>query len=640
MNFKIHSSAFSIILCILLPGFVFAGKEIKYKVADIPAQLLLNAKAVIRSEENVVNVQSDEKVVQKVKIAITILNKNGELNANFMQPYTSKMKVSNIKAHMYDENGIEIKKKDGFQVLDYALISDGTTYNDNRIKAILPEHYTYPYTMEYTYEISFSDVMQFPGWHPVSDFNISVEKSSYSLIISKKANCRFYELNITDKVRVHDSIETISYKWDLNNFQAFDNEKFCPALSDISPVVLIAPTKVNVEGFMGTFDTWKDFGLWIYKLNWGKNNLSEETKAKIRKMTEGITDDRKKIKILYEYLQNKTRYVSVQIGLGGFQPFSAETVDRLSYGDCKALSNYMQSLLEVAGINSLYTLALAGSENPTVHADFPCNQFNHAILCVPLQNDTVWLECTSQRNPFNYMGTFTADRNVLAVDGNGGKLIKTPALKNESNLASRNVKVILDQSGNGAAEVTTVYHGATYDNYAQILYSDQVDQKKLIIDKIQIPNFELDDFKIKENKSEQPSVTENLSLSIINYCPKNGEKLILCLNMMNKLAESPFLSDKRKTPVSIKWPVYEIDTVVYRLPQGYTLENMPAKVIIDSDFGQYTTEVTKTGNMLQYIRSFKIYKGLYPVNRYEEIAAFFEKIVTTDENKVLLTKTL
>ena len=56
--------------------------------------------------------------------------------------------------------------------------------------------------------------------------------------------------------------------------------------------MLIAPTKVNVEGYEGTFDTWKDVGLWIYKLNLGKNNLSEETKAKIRKMTEGITDDR------------------------------------------------------------------------------------------------------------------------------------------------------------------------------------------------------------------------------------------------------------------------------------------------------------------------------------------------------------
>ncbi len=638
MKQKLILLNFLFVVCIGFSQSSFAEGEIKYRVADIPQQLLKDAKAVVRNEEIFVDIQSDSKVVEKVKYAITILNKNGAWNANFMQPYTRKMKVSDIKARMYDESGKEIKKKGGFNVLDYALISNGTTYDDNRIKVILPEHYNFPYTIEYSYEITFSDVMQFPGWHPVNDFNVAIENSSYSLLIAKQANCRYYELNIPNKVEVANYFKNTSYNWYLNNLPAIEQEKFCPALADITPAVLISPSKVNVEGYEGNFDTWEGFGIWISKLNKDKNNLNEETKAKIRKMTEGITDERAKIKLLYEYMQNKTRYVSIQIGLGGFQPFDAETVDRLSYGDCKALSNYMKSILEVAGISSRYTLVLAGDDNPTIHSDFSCNQFNHAIVCVPLEKDTVWLECTSQRNPFNYMGTFTADRKVLVTDENGGKLVKTPTLKTELDLAARNVKVTLDQSGNGSAKVKTVFHGATYDNYAQILYSDQADRKKLITNRIHIPNFELDDYNIQETKTELPSVTENLIISVISYCPKVGEKLILCLNMTNQLNESPFQATTRKTPVSIKWPVYEIDTVAYTLPQGYTLEKIPAKVSIKSDFGQYTTEVTKTGNMLQYIRSFKVFKGTYPVDRYDEIATFFEKIVAADENKVMLTK--
>ena len=639
MKLKFRLPVLLLILSIVFSTFAYAGGDIKYRVVDIPRQLLKDAKAVVRNDSIQVKIVSDAKLVLKRTYAITILNKNGASNANFMQPYARNMKVSAIKAQMYDEDGAEIKKKGGFDILDYALISDGTTFADHRIKAVLPEHLEYPYTIEYSYEISFTDVIQYPGWQPFEDFEVAVERSKYTLMVSKQAKCRYYVKNISMPVQLNTGDFDI-YTWEINNLPAYADENFSPALADISPLVLIAPSKVNVEGYEGNFETWAGFGQWINQLNKDRNNLSDEAKARINKMTAGIPDDRAKIKLLYEYMQNKTRYVSIQVGIGGFQPFDAETVDRLSYGDCKALSNYMKSLLEAAGISSRYTLVLAGDKNPTIHSDFSSNQFNHAVLCVPLKKDTVWLECTSQRNPFNYMGTFTADRKVLVIDENGGKLIKTPALTAESDLESRKVNVTFDPSGDGTADVRTIYRGAAYDNYARILGSDQADRKKLLTRRIHVPNFELDNFSIQENKAELPSVTEQLNLSITGYCTRVGEKLMLSLNMMNKLNESAFQTTTRENPISIKWPVYEIDTVVYNLPQGYTLEKIPAKISLESDFGQYTAEVTKSGNALQYIRSFSVYKGEYPAERYDDIVTFFDKIVLTDENKVMLTKVM
>jgi len=639
MKLKYGTTALLILTCLVLSTYLYAG-DLKYPVTDIPKQLLKDAKAVVRNEDITIYIKNDGKLDMKVVYAITILNKNGESNATFIQPYNKSIKVSGIKAKLYNESGSEFKKKGGFNVLDYAMISQGTTYADYRVKAMDPEQYEYPYTVEYTYDVSFSDVIQFPGWFPVKDFNVAVQKSNYILNISKQASCRYFEQNITSKVQILETSAGNIYTWQLNDMAALADEKYCPALIDITPVVRIAPSAVAVEGYSGNLDSWTGFGQWINKLNLDRNDLDDDTKVKIRKMTEGITDDREKIKILYEYMQNKTRYVSIQVGIGSFQPFPAETVDRLSYGDCKALSNYMKSLLEVAGISSRYTLVQAGDENPTIYDDFPSNQFNHAILCVPLTNDTVWLECTSQNNPFNYMGTFTADRQVLVIDDNGGKLVYTPELKPESNLESRKVTVTLDQYGDGAVNAINIFRGATYDTYMPILMSDQADRKKMVTRRIHVPNFELDNFNIQETKAEKPFVTEQLSFSITSYCPKVGEKLMLCLNMMNKLSDSPFQSTTRKLPVSFKWPVSEVDTVIYNLPQGYTLEKIPAQVNLSSNFGQYSTEVIKTGNTLQYVRMFKVYKAEHPVEKYDEIVSFFEKVATADENKVMLTKVM
>ncbi len=73
---------------------------------------------------------------------------------------------------------------------------------------------------------------------------------------------------------------------------------------------------------------------------------------KVHELTDHLTDKRQKVFALYDYLQKNTRYISVQLGIGGWQPFPADYVATKRYGDCKALSNFMVALLKEAGIKA------------------------------------------------------------------------------------------------------------------------------------------------------------------------------------------------------------------------------------------------------------------------------------------------
>src|SRR5207244_663743 len=101
--------------------------------------------------------------------------------------------------------------------------------------------------------------------------------------------------------------------------------------------------------------SWQELGKFQVQLNSGRDKLPDAVKQTVHQLTDQISDPKEKVRILYEYLQRNTRYISIQLGIGGFQPFDASFVASKSYGDCKALSNYMYSLLKEANIKSCYT---------------------------------------------------------------------------------------------------------------------------------------------------------------------------------------------------------------------------------------------------------------------------------------------
>ena len=79
-------------------------------------------------------------------------------------------------------NGQLIKKLAASDFQDVSAISDISLFEDNRVKYYSPQVKTFPYTVEYEYELRIKHTFYFPDWLPQKAADIAVEQSLTALL--------------------------------------------------------------------------------------------------------------------------------------------------------------------------------------------------------------------------------------------------------------------------------------------------------------------------------------------------------------------------------------------------------------------------------------------------------------------------
>lgn len=629
---------------IILSGvFLFIGGERKFPVSEISPELRKNAHAVFRLDEATFVIEAKNKAIFRVHQVITILNAQGKKYADLAVSYDKLRKINEFKGAAYDSAGVLLKKLKSSEIEDQSSISQGSLFEDDRIKYADLSQTKYPYTVEFEYELAFNFLFYIPGWQVMPAYHVSVEKSVYELVYPTSLSPRYKMIasEVTPEKRKLDNGKE-SLRWVFSNRPSYQREPHGQPLHEITPNILVAPTEFQYESYSGKMDTWDGFAQWQKSLLDGRTDLPPTLKAKVKEITAGKKTVEEKTKALYEYLQAKTRYVSIQLGIGGFQPFKAEAVETNSYGDCKALSNYMVAILKEAGIDAYYTLIKAGEDEPDIHVDFPSTQFNHVVAMVPNQKDTLWLECTSQTKPFGFAGTFTGNRHALAITEKGGKIVRTPNYDVNTNRQTRTALVKLLQNGDGTTHAITTYKGLQYENDdLNFVINDSPDeQKKWVQKNTSIPNFEIMDFKFDNQNSKIPVAKVEVNLNLKRLASISGKRFFLTPNLMNRFSYVPEKVAERKTEVVRNFGFEDFDTIQYQIPEAAYPEFMPEPVKINSRFGEYEAKFEFKESKVFYFRRLKVFKGRFPKESYPELVDFYKNISKADNIKlVFLNKT-
>ncbi|MRG43939.1 DUF3857 domain-containing protein [Chitinophaga sp. SYP-B3965] len=630
----------NVLILLLISTAALAGDP-QFPVSAVPAQLLKNADVVKRREELTIRLIDLKDVRVTHRRVVTILNENGDRYSGFAVWYDKFREVKEFHGVLYDASGKQLRKTKNSDVSDVSAVGESNLMDDRRRRSHNFYYKTYPYTVEYEVEYRYRRTFSLDTWVPQGGSNYAVEQSRLSVTVPEHYDLRYRSFRYPGEPLKTAGKGDKTFVWEVKDIGALREEPLAVPWRNRSVMVYLSPSEFAFDTYTGKMNTWDDYGKFQLSLNAGRDVLPEKTKAEVHQLTDGLKDRKEKVKVLYQYMQQHTRYISIQLGIGGWQPFDATSVATNGYGDCKALSNYMYSLLKEAGIRSHYTIVKAGSGETDLIEDFAVNQFNHIILCVPMARDTTWLECTSQDAPAGYLSDFTSNRTVLVIDETGGKLVRTPTYTMDQNLETRYFRATINAAGDLSGKAETRYTGLQQDWCHDLIHTVSPEkQLEVLKEKLSLASYDINKFQYKEHADALPvpAIDEALDITVASYASVSGKRLFLVPNVLNRSHAKLSADEGRQSDILLETATRDMDTVELTIPEGYKPESVFPEQVHESKFGKYMSKVKVEGTKVTYVRSYERKAGIFPAKDFALLEAFFDKVYKADRSRIILVK--
>lgn len=598
----------------LITGFVF-GQKFDAEVLEYQTSCVIDGTTLKTSKY----------------MTIQINNRNGEEYGFFNIPYSKSEPITNLNASVLTTDSQEIKKLKKSDIVDRNAYTE-YLYTDDLVKSFQLKHSSYPYIVKCSFTTIEKSFIMISYWSPILFEDIPTRSASLDISLPVGYKFNEYSKDVADKTT--ETIDgTMTCTWKASYPKPLRDEIFSNT-RNFYPRVIIVPEDFKY-GIEGSNSNWESFGTWVYNLSSGLDEIPEDERPVIDRLLSGITDQREKVKVLYHYLQDHTRYINVSIGIGGLKPFPASYVSVNKYGDCKALTNYMKALLKYAGIDSYYTLVKSGDQPQNFLKDITCNQFDHVILAVPLDHDTIWLENTSNINPFGYLGTFTQNRDVLLTCATGSRLMHTPALCENDVTDYKYITYDLNLDGTAKVALKNTYQGDNFETLNQLSnnFNDEF-KDKIIRDAMMFDNYEVLNWDLQKKHRDTAKLVLNATLQLNKFVNPLGSDYFFSLN---PVGIPSFTNPANRTlPVELPYPIVVKDTVRYNLPAGYGLKNEYIPVRISTKYGTFDLDIKSVENSVIAIKTFKINPGYYSKEEYPDFYAFIESVRKTEKSKIVI----
>ncbi|MDX6611734.1 MAG: hypothetical protein QOD75_920 [Blastocatellia bacterium] len=623
------------------------------QVAKVTAPAYENdVPAVVLQKEQHVTVSADGRITTVSTYAIRVLVREGRQYAVAREFYESDGgKVRDMHAWLIRPSG-QIKKYGKDEVID-AIEDADDVYNESRVKIIDASDdadtgcvFGYETTTEQR-SIFSQDVWSFQDRLPTL-------LSRYVLTVPDGWHAKGVTFNHPD---IEPAMGGSVYTWELRNLAPINLEPSSPQVSSLVPRLAVSfyPKGDTQPTSLQTFANWAEVSHWLSELHDPQAVADEPLAAKTRALTANATTELDKIRAIGRFVQS-IKYISIDIGVsrgGGMRPHSAAQVFAKSYGDCKDKANLMRAMLKVVNITS-YPVAIFSGDASYVREEWPSpHQFNHCIIAIKVADETqsatvirhatlgrlLIFDATDEHTPVGDLPDEEQGSFALIAAGDAGALMRMPTMAPESSRLDREADVVLTADGAITAILKEQSVGQTAVGERRMFHSLSNTNYRGMVERWVTRGANAAQItKVAPVDSSEGKFDLSVDFSALNYGQLMQGRLLVFKPAIIARRESLFLTDTKRSQAVVLDARAFNETVRFKLPAGFDVDELPDAVKLDTPFGVYSTSYEVKDGQLTFKRALAQRAVTIPVAQYAAVRTFFEKIRAAEQAPVVLAK--
>ena len=600
--------------------------------------------AVLLLDDGVVRLEADGRGTQTFRQVVQILKPEAVENYN-------EFRWSYAPGHeKFTLNWIRVIGPDGTvisngasqeQLSDMPAQMGDPVYSDRKVKRVSISGVApgtlvdYSYTREELKPFLAGDFFQ--SWSVST--GLTVRRSRFIVDVPAPLAVRLHERNLNFPRKTQDVGGRKVYTWVAADVPRLKGEPYAADSNDVQmQIALSSPL------------SWQDIGGWYARIAHDRYALGTATKARLNeqfvKAAPKTRDDT--IRAVQRWVAQDIRYVSIALGLGGYQPRSPDTVVVSGFGDCKDKATLFVAVMNSLGITTFPVLL--NSTGVSYRELATLDQLDHAIAAVKTPTGYQFTDLTSEFTPYGELPYAEQGELALVVHPDGKTEAKElPMSHPAENATSIRISGVLSADGmfNGRYEedATGALQYGLRSVFENPLDSTQKANAANSIASKFFDGAEGDSLIGFEGKDLRAKPHVSIEIKHGKAASSAGETEIFTIPLgstsgMMTAARELENAKERKFPIDAARILGNRSTFVelrVKLPAGWKAQVPPA-VKATSPFGSYESSYAQVGDQLVIARKTEGATGVYAPNRIKEVAAWFREVAKDDAKLIVIMK--